>query len=69
LTKERLVEIVQRLLTTDYKTEEEGDGLIAIIEQHNISSDWIFWPKPGKENLTAEEIVNQAIAAHKPILL
>jgi len=68
LSREELIPLVQRLLDTDYNTEEEGESIIKKVENGVIDpyiSSYIFWPK---EEMKAEQIVDKALA-YKPIIL
>lgn len=66
-SKEELVELVEKIMN-DAGTEEEIDAMIDELRKHvphPSVSDLIFWPE---EELTAEEIVELALA-YQPIVL
>lgn len=67
LSREELIELVKKLM--NFKgTEEESIELLQRIEANVLDpyiSDYIFWSKP---ELTAEEVVDKALA-YKPIIL
>ena len=68
-SRAELVAIVQRIMDAD-GTEDEIDGMIDFVDSRVPHPEWmnlIFWPPGGKE-LTAEEVVEQALS-YKPILL
>lgn len=62
LTREQLTELVHKLMSADYHSEEEGDELIDILESnvpHPEVSNLIFYPD---REMSAEEVVEQALA-------
>jgi hypothetical protein len=68
LTKQELVAIVQRIMDAD-GTEEVLDRLQGQLEGNVLDlkvSDYIFWP-PGGNEMTAEEIVDKALAC-RPLI-
>ncbi|WP_326513934.1 bacteriocin immunity protein [Clostridium intestinale] len=61
LTKNELVEIVERIINTE-GTEEEIDEMIEVFERnvpHPAALDLIFYPE--KNEVTPEEIVEEAL--------
>lgn len=69
MTKDELVQAVRRIIDAA-GTESELDGLLALVERnvpHPSVSDLIFYP-PNGSDLSAEEIVNAALA-YQPIEL
>lgn len=64
--RERLVALVERLLTGDFKSEEEGDRALAEFERqvpHPGASDLIFhWEGEFASEPTAEEVVDRALS-------
>lgn len=64
--RERLVALVERLLTGDFKSEEEGDRALAELEgqvPHPGVSDLIFhWRSEFASEPTAEEVVDRALS-------
>lgn len=64
--RERLIDLVGRLFTGDFKTEEEGDRAPAELEgqvPHPWVSDLIFhWRGEFASEPTAEEVVDRALS-------
>jgi hypothetical protein len=68
MTRDELVAMVRRIQTGDYATEADRDRLLDEVKQNVPDpevSDLIFWRKPA---LTAEDIVDRAMA-YAPIIL
>ncbi|WP_317966763.1 bacteriocin immunity protein [Paenibacillus sp. CCS19] len=66
-TKEELIEIVQKIMCAE-GSEEELDSLILLLEQnvpHPNVSDLIFW---NEEELSAEDVVEQALSYKRELL-
>lgn len=70
--RERLIELVQRIMDGDYASEQESDMLIAQFQAaviHPRASDLIFHPSEGLDHQpTAAEVVDRALS-HRPIEL
>lgn len=66
LTREQLVALVQRIMAADGTEEEQAAWLLLVAEETGVSqgsiTDDIYWPK---KEMTAEEIVERAIARGK----
>jgi len=73
-SRDELIALVRRIKEYDFKTEREGDrALQEFCESvvHPRASNLIYWPSrevPGRDDLTAEEVVDIALA-YKPIQL
>lgn len=68
LSKIQLIRLVQKIMKAD-GSEQEIDEMIGILEKnvpHPAISDLIFYPE--KDNVTAEEIIEEALN-YKPIIL
>ena len=68
MTKEKLVELINKIMNAEYEDQEEGNKLINLLEKNILDpnvSDLIFYPQT---EMTAEEIVEKALA-YKPIRL
>ncbi len=68
MTKEELIGLVEKIMNAEYSSEEEGEAWIKMLEENvadpNVTN-LIFYPE---EEMTAEEIVNKALA-YKSITL
>ncbi len=67
MTREQLIELVQRIIDVD-GTEHEIDRMLDVFESqvpYPGASDLIYWDE---RDLSAEEIVDLALS-HKPITL
>jgi hypothetical protein len=77
LSRDELIELVERIMRAEGETQEEADRLVELFEAsvpRPDASDLIFWPKlalgdasPGRE-LTAAEVVDLALS-YRPIEL
>ena len=68
MNRQRAVSLVKKMMTGGGATEEEDRAIMAELERllpHPGVSDLIFYPK---REMTAEEIVDEALA-YKPIIL
>jgi hypothetical protein len=68
LERDALVALTQRIMDAD-GTEAEIDGMIELLERnvpHPAVTDLIFYPD--EEDVTAEQIVERALA-HRPVPL
>jgi hypothetical protein len=62
LTRQEMIDLVERLMLGDGSEEDAGkwlESLEASTSNPNVG-DLIFYPAPGNENLSAEEIVDRA---------
>ncbi|MBB5776587.1 hypothetical protein [Nonomuraea jabiensis] len=69
LNRAEAISLVQRIMDGEYADERELDRWLGAIDRSLVCgsvSDLIFWPE--KAELTAEQIVNQALA-YRPIAL
>lgn len=77
LSRDELIDLVERIMRAEGDTEEEADRLVELFAAsvpHPCASDLIFWPKlelgddyPGRE-LAAAEVVDLALS-YRPIAL
>lgn len=67
VTATELAEVVRRIQDADEETDHYVRVLRANVP-HPAPTDLIFWPPPGLEEATAEEIVDAALR-HRPIAL
>lgn len=68
LTKQELVNLVDRIMNAEYSSEEERDGWIELLEKNVLYpevSDLIFY---SDKEMTPEEVVEAALA-YRPIIL
>ncbi|GAB2847517.1 bacteriocin immunity protein [Lentzea nigeriaca] len=70
LTRAEMIALVERIMQPDFPEEEDETAFDALTRSTGNPhvSNLIFYPEPGKENLTAEEIVDLALA-YRPIAL
>ncbi|MFJ6611171.1 e9imm peptide [Streptomyces sp. NPDC091289] len=71
MSRTEAVALVQRIMDTDYTSEEEVDGWLAMLDSAlscptGHVSELIFWPP--EQDLSAAEVVEQALA-RRPIAL
>jgi Colicin immunity protein / pyocin immunity protein len=62
LTRQEMIDLVERLMLGDGSEEDAGkwlESLEASTSNPNVG-DLIFYPAPGNENFSAEEIVDRA---------
>ncbi|MFI1968094.1 hypothetical protein BLA24_21155 [Streptomyces cinnamoneus] len=68
MTREELIQLVERIMAGEGETEAEHDELVHTLERnviHPAVTDLIYHTRP---ELTAEEVVDRALA-YKPIAL
>ncbi|HEY9327271.1 MAG TPA: e9imm peptide [Streptomyces sp.] len=71
MSRAEAVALVQRIMDADHVSEEEANGWLDMLDRALACptghvSDLIFWP--GKRDLSAAEVVDQALA-YRPIAL
>lgn len=69
LNRAEAISLVQRIMDGEYADERELNGWLEAIERSLVCgsvSDLIFWPEEAE--LTAEQVVDQALA-YRPIAL
>jgi hypothetical protein len=62
LTRDQLIDLVERIQRADYETEVDGDRLLTRLKQSvpdPAVSDLIFWHEPP---LSAAEVVDRALS-------
>lgn len=70
LNREQMIALVERLIRPDFPEEEDAAAVDALIRSTGNSHvfNLIFHPAKGKENMSAEAIVDEALT-YRPIEL
>lgn len=70
LTREQMITLVDRVMRADLPEAEYGPAQEALTRSTGNPHvfNLIFWPADGQENLSAEEIVDEALS-YRPIEL
>ncbi|RAS66200.1 colicin immunity protein/pyocin immunity protein [Lentzea atacamensis] len=70
LTSAQMIALVNRMLQPGFPEDEDAAALDALTRSTGNPhvSDLVFHPEPGKENMSAEEIVDEALS-YRPIEL
>jgi hypothetical protein len=71
LTNEEMLNLIKKLMAGQGSDEEAGDWLYMLERNANGApvGDYIFWPEKEEENLTAEQILDKALAYEPRILV
>lgn len=70
LTRAEMIALVERMLQPDFPEEEDAAAVDALTRSTGNPHVYslVYRPAPGKENMTAEEIVDEALS-YRPIEL
>jgi hypothetical protein len=65
LNRQELVELVRRIIESDFETEEESWKAVELLQANvpdpNVT-DYIFWPDPIDRDVNPAEVIDRALA-------